>query len=111
MKYLRWLADAIRPYWVAVTVMMTCHVLIACCSIGFVYVSKMLVDVAVALSRGSQTGAGLWVWASAMIGITVFRIVLNALRSYLQTKTEIRLKNFLRHRLFDVLLHLCFDCF
>ena len=48
MKYLRWLADAIRPYWVAVTVMMICHVLIACCSIGFVYVSKMLVDVAVA---------------------------------------------------------------
>ena len=106
MKYLRWLADAIRPYWVAVTVMMTCHVLIACCSIGFVYVSKMLVDVAVALSRGSQTGTGLWVWASAMIGITLFRIALNALRSYLQTKTEIRLKNSLRHRLFDVLLHL-----
>ena len=106
MKYLRWLADAIRPYWVAVTVMMTCHVLIACCSIGFVYVSKMLVDVAVALSRGLQTGAGLWIWASAMIGITLFRIALNALRSYLQTKTEIRLKNSLRHRLFDVLLHL-----
>lgn len=106
MKYLRWLADAIRPYWVAVTVMMICHVLIACCSIGFVYVSKMLVDVAVALSRGLQTGAGLWIWASAMIGITLFRIALNALRSYLQTKTEIRLKNSLRHRLFDVLLHL-----
>ena len=106
MKYLRWLADAIRPYWVAVTVMMICHVLIACCSIGFVYVSKMLVDVAVALSRGSQTATGLWIWASAMIGITLFRIALNALRSYLQTKTEIRLKNSLRHRLFDVLLHL-----
>ena len=106
MKYLRWLADAILPYWVAVTVMMICHVLIACCSIGFVYVSKMLVDVAVALSRGLQTGAGLWIWASAMIGINLFSIALNALRSYLQTKTEIRLKNSLRHRLFDVLLHL-----
>lgn len=106
MKYLRWLADAIRPYWAAVTVMMTCHVLIACCSIGFVYVSKKLVDVAVAMFGGTQTGAGLWPWAAAMIGTVILRIALNALRSYLQTKTEIRLKNSLRHKLFDILLHL-----
>lgn len=106
MKYLRWLADAIRPYWAAVTVMMTCHILIACCSIGFVYVSKKLVDVAVAIFGGSQTGAGLWPLAAAMIGIVILRIALNALRSYLQTKTEIRLKNSLRHKLFDILLHL-----
>ena len=106
MKYLRWLADAIRPYWAAVTVMMTCHVLIAGCAIGFVYVSKKLVDVAVAVFGGSQEGSGLWPWAAAMIGIVLFRIALNALRSYLQTKTEIRLKNSLRHKLFDILLHL-----
>ncbi len=106
MKYLRWLADAIRPYWAAVTVMMTCHVLIAGCAIGFVYVSKKLVDVAVAVFGGSQEGSGLWPWAAAMIGIVLFRIALNALRSFLQTKTEIRLKNSLRHKLFDILLHL-----
>lgn len=106
MKYLRWLADAIRPYWAAVTVMMTCHVLIAGCAIGFVYVSKKLVDVAVAVFGGSQEGSGLWPWAAAMIGIVILRIALNALRSYLQTKTEIRLKNSLRHKLFDILLHL-----
>ena len=41
-----------------------------------------------------------------MIGIVILRIALNALRSYLQTKTEIRLKNSLRHKLFDILLHL-----
>ena len=106
MKYLRWLADTIRPYWAAVTVMMTCHVLIAGCAIGFVYVSKKLVDVAVAVFGGSQEGSGLWPWAAAMIGIVILRIALNALRSYLQTKTEIRLKNSLRHKLFDILLHL-----
>ena len=106
MRYLRWLTDAIRPYWAAVTVMMTCHILIAGCAIGFVYVSKKLVDVAVAIFGGAQTGSGLWMWAAAMIGIVLFRIALNALRSYLQTKTEIRLKNSLRHKLFDILLHL-----
>ena len=106
MRYLRWLADAIRPYWAAVTVMMTCHILIAGCAIGFVYVSKKLVDVAVAIFGGSQSGSGLWPWAAAMIGIVILRIALNALRSYLQTKTEIRLKNSLRHKLFDILLHL-----
>ena len=106
MRYLRWLTDAIRPYWAAVTVMMTCHVLIAGCAIGFVYVSKKLVDVAVAVFGGSQEGSGLWPWAAAMIGIVILRIALNALRSYLQTKTEIRLKNSLRHKLFDILLHL-----
>ena len=106
MIYLRWLTDAIRPYWAAVTVMMTCHILIAGCAIGFVYVSKKLVDVAVAIFGGAQTGSGLWMWAAAMIGIVLFRIALNALRSYLQTKTEIRLKNSLRHKLFDILLHL-----
>lgn len=109
MRYLRWLAKAIRPYWAAVTVMMTCHVLIACCSIGFVYVSKKLVDVAVSIFAGSPPDNGLWPWAVAMVGIVVFRIALNAVRSYLQTKTEIRLKNSLRHRLFDVLLNLQTD--
>lgn len=88
------------------TVMMTCHVLIACCSIGFVYVSKKLVDVAVAIFGGNPSGNGIWPWAVAMVSIIILRIMLNALRSYLQTKTEIRLKNSLRHRLFNILLHL-----
>lgn len=109
MKYLKWLSKAIRPYWAPVTVMMVCHVLIASCSIGFVYVSKKLVDVAVAIFGGEPAGLGIWPWAGAMIAITVLRILFNALRSYLQTKTEIRLKNGLRHRLFDILLHLQTD--
>ena len=86
--------------------MMICHFLIACCAIGFVYVSKKLVDVAVALFGGQSDSIGLWHWAAAMVGITILRIMLNALRSYLQTKTEIRLKNNLRYRLFDILINL-----
>ena len=109
MKYLRWLSKAVRPYRTAMTVMMTCHVLLACCSIGFVYVSKKLVDVAVAILNDTPSGRGIWYWAAAMISIILVRIALNALRSYLQTKTDIRLKNSLRHRMFDVLLHLEYE--
>lgn len=89
--------------------MMTCHVLLACCSIGFVYVSKKLVDVAVAILNDTPSGRGIWYWAAAMISIILVRIALNALRSYLQTKTDIRLKNSLRHRMFDLLLHLEYE--
>lgn len=106
MKYLKWFGRAVRPYRGSIAAMMACHVLLAACSIGFVYVSKMLVDVAVALLGGHAVGRGLAYWAIAMVGIVLLRIVLNAVRSFLQTRTEIRLKNRLRSRLFHILLHL-----
>ena len=106
MKYLKWFLRTVRPYWGSLSVMMSCHVLLTACSIGFVYVSKKLVDTAVALLDGSATTQGLPFWATLMVAIILFRIALNALRSYLQTKTEISMKNRLRKRLFDILLHL-----
>lgn len=109
MRYVRWFIRAVRPYWMQLTVTMMCHVLIAGCAIGFVYVSKKLVDVAVAVLSGKGDAAGLTVWALYMVGIVISRIFLNALRSYLQTTTEIRLKNSLRRRIFDILLHLQSD--
>lgn len=109
MRYVRWFIRAVRPYWMQLTVTMMCHVLIAGCAIGFVYVSKKLVDVAVAVLSGNGDAAGLTIWALYMIGIVVSRILLNALRSYLQTTTEIKLKNSLRKRIFDILLHLQSD--
>lgn len=99
MKYIRWFNIAVRPYRWPLVCMMLCHVLLACCAIGFVYVSKSLVDAAVAHQPLLRP-------ALVMVGIVVLRICLNAARSYLQTWTEIRLKNSLRHRLFDTLLHL-----
>jgi ABC-type multidrug transport system fused ATPase/permease subunit len=89
-------------------VMMLCHVLLAGCAVGFVYVSKKLVDVAVAMLQGSES-ADLWVWGASMIAIVLVRIGLNALRSYLQVRTEIHLKNRLRRRLFDILLRMQSD--
>lgn len=106
MRYFRWFIRAVRPYWLSLSTIMLCHVLIAGCAIGFVYVSKKLVDVAVAVFEGRELMNGLTLWASLMVGIVVFRIGLNALRTYLQTTTEIKLKNSLRRRIFDILLHL-----
>ena len=105
MKYLRWFFKALRPYWASVTCMMFCHVMLAVCSVAFVYVSKKLVDVAVAILGGRQVGTGLEIWAVALAVVIVLRIMFNALRTYLQTRTEIALKNRLRYNLFDVLMH------
>ena len=106
MKYLKWFLSAARPYRMRLVLTMACHILIAGCAIGFVYVSKKLVDIAVAIFSGTETSDTIFIWALAMVGVAVFRILLNALRSYLQTTTEIRLKNRLRKRIFNVLLHL-----
>lgn len=103
MKYIRWIYKFVRPHAGAMTVMMLCHVLLAACAVGFVYVSKALVDVAVAQMQGTEAGS-LWALGAFMVCIVLLRIALNALRSYLQTRTEIRLKNSLRRKLFDILL-------
>lgn len=103
MKYIRWIYRFVRPHAGAMTVMMLCHVLLAACAVGFVYVSKLLVDVAVAQMQGGE-GGSLWTLGVFMVCIVLLRIALNASRSYLQTRTEIRLKNSLRRKLFDILL-------
>lgn len=108
MKYLRWISRFVRRQRGAMAVMMICHVLLAGCAVGFVYVSKKLVDISVAVLQGAESG-DLWVWSSAMIAIVLVRVGLNALRSYLQIKTEIRLKIGLRRKLFDILLRMQSD--
>ncbi len=106
MKYIKWFIKAVRPYRLRLAVTILCHILTAGCAIGFVYVSKKLVDVAVALLSGQSVEHGLVIWASFMVGIVVLRIFLNALRTYLQTMTEMKLKNRLRRHIYDILLHI-----
>lgn len=106
MKYLKWFLKTAHPYGLRLAFTMLCHILIAGCAVGFVYVSKKLVDIAVAVLNGQDAGNALLVWGSAMAGIALMRILLNAVRTYLQTTTEIKLKNRLRKRLFNILLHL-----
>ena len=106
MRYLKWFYRSVKPYFGSVLVMMMCHVLLVACSIGFVVASKKLVDVAVAVFHGASADGGLVLWGIVMGAIVIARIGLNAARSYLQTRTEIRLKNRMRRKLFDILLHL-----
>ena len=49
MRYIKWYIQAARRYWKQMTVMMLCNLLIAGCAVGYVFVSKKLVDVAVEL--------------------------------------------------------------
>lgn len=109
MKYFRWFIKAVRPYWLQLSATVLCHVLIAGCAIGFIFVSKKLVDVAVAVLSGSENASDLVFWASAMIIIVLSRILLNAVKNYLQTITDVKLRNNLRRRIFDILLHLQAD--
>ena len=106
MKYLRWFCRVIRPYTLPLSVMLVCHLVLAACTLGFVYACKRLVDTAISIFNGSHAASEMTVWALVLAAIVLLRIGLNALRSFIQTKTEIRIKNSLRRRLFDILLRM-----
>lgn len=106
MKQLRWILKASGPYGWSIAGMMMCHLLLTCCSLGFVYVSKRMVDEAVAVFNGAGEASHLWGWAGAMAGVICCRVLLGALRTYLQSKTDVKMRNELRARMFDVMLHL-----
>ena len=106
MKQLRWILKALRPYRWSLAGMMLCHLLLTGCSLGFVYVCKRMVDEAVAVFNGGGETSSLGLWAAAMACVIVFRILLNALRSFLQTRTDVKMRNRLRSKMFDVILHL-----
>ena len=108
MKYIRWFFKAVRPYSLSLAVMIFAHVLLAGCAICFVYTCKMLVDSAVAAFSGASPEP-ITKWLLVLIGIVLLRIALNAFRSYIQTRTEIRMKNSLRRRLFDIMLRMQSD--
>ena len=109
VKYIKWFGRVVRPYSGSVTVMMLCHILLAACSVGFVYSCKRLVDAAVATFAGTSSPVGISCWCAVLVGIVCLRIALNALRSYIQTRTEIKIKNGLRRNLFDILLRMQTD--
>ena len=109
MKYIRWFVRVVRPYGLHMAIMMICHIVLAACSIGFVYSCKKLVDSAVATYAGTSSSVDIAYWFAALAAIVCARIGLNALRSYIQTKTEIRIKNSLRRNLFDILLRMQSD--
>lgn len=105
-KYILWFIRAIRPQSGNMLIMLLCHLLLAACSVCFVYISKKLVDIAVSVYNDGAPVESVWKWFLMMVAVVLTRILLNAWRSYVQTKTEIRLKNGLRTHLFEILLRL-----
>jgi ABC-type multidrug transport system fused ATPase/permease subunit len=89
--------------------MILCHVVLAACAIFFVFVCKQLVDCAVAAFSGSGDLVTISKWFMFLLGIVLMRIAINAIKSYIQAKTEARLKNSLRRNLFDIMLRMQSD--
>ena len=98
-----------RPYRLALAMMILSHVVLAACAISFVYICKQLVDSAVATFNGDADVADIMKWLVGLIVIVLVRIAINAFRSYIQVKTEVRLKNSLRRTLFEIILRMQSD--
>ena len=58
-----------------------------------------------AILAGREAASALTIWAVALCSVVVVRILFNALKTYLQTKTDIALKNRLRYNLFNIMMH------
>ena len=71
-------------------------------SLYFVYVCKQLIDIAT-----RETDGNLGVYIGALVGCMVLQLVLSAVRSRWVSRTEIRLRNELRQRLFTHLMGSC----
>lgn len=106
MKQLRWILKVAKPYGWALTAMMLCQLVLTAISLCFVFVSKKMVDVAVAVYGGAVAERPIWFWAVAMGVLIILRIGINAVRGYLQTRTDVRMRNHLRSNMFDVILHM-----
>ena len=98
-----------RPYRLSLTMMILSHVVLAACAISFVYICKQLVDSAVATFNGKAEVSDMTQWLFYLVAIVIMRIGINAYRTYIQAKTEARLKNSLRRNLFDIMLRMQSD--
>lgn len=114
MRYIKWFKENLASVGWMVMMSVLAHVLLAACSLAMIVVSKALVDVATRDARGFQWneifGQGaIWWLAGAMVLIVLLRLGLNVLRSYFQTRSTVVMKNALRQKEFDNLLHLMSD--
>lgn len=103
-KYLHWIHQVIRPFGLEMAVVFICQLLLSAIAVFFVIVSKKAVDFAVAKDRDA-----LMLWCMVFVIVVLVRIALQALQNFLTTKTEIRIKNSLRARIFNNMLHIQTD--
>lgn len=117
MKYLRWFRSVMRQHWLAVAASISIQIVQIAVALGYIYVSRALVDVATGeLGRyswlTSAVGADhrvrncLLVLGAGMLLAVLARILLGALKSFIETKAELDVTNELRAKQFACLLNL-----
>lgn len=81
-------------------------------SLAFIYLSKILIDMATAEAQRSQFNtlfdftprAPMWVYAVCLVVLMALQIGSGLLGNYLSNQTQIRMKNSLQHNLFEHLI-------
>lgn len=71
--------------------------------LSFIYVSKLLIDMASGHTPQKETG--LWGFCALLVVLMAVQITCNIYKSWITTTSEIRLKNSLKHRVFSELLY------
>ena len=108
MKYILKILKASRPFKWPILTSILCQLVYVALMMGYVFVSKALVDIAT--GRGSMdVKSGLLTFALIFLGIIVIRTLVNGFKTFLQTKASTRMKNVMRQEMFDNILHLSVD--
>lgn len=115
MEYIKWFWKAAKPYRWTIAASIVCHFVLIALAVGYVYVSKALVDMATGHTGAmeifgiTRVKTGLITFGGFMIAIIVLRDLFMGWKSYLQTKASVKLRNAVRQNHFDSLLKLSGD--
>lgn len=115
MKYIKWFFRVARPMTWPIAGSVLCHLLLVGCALGYVYISKALVDIATGNTAFmeyfhiAKTSSALLIAGAGMLLIIAARTFLQAGKNFLQTKATVKLRNSIRQRHFENLLRLSGD--
>lgn len=98
-RYLIWYWRAVRPVGWSVAAQVLLQIVRVCCSMGFIVAGKQLVDIATGKSDGE-----LMPYVVLLVSCQMVQILLNALRTHLQNRADVKMKVNLREQMFSHLL-------
>lgn len=98
-KYVIWYWRAVKPVIWSVAVQVMLQIVRVCCSMGFIVAGKQLVDIATGKADGE-----LMPYVVLLVSCQLIQILLNASRSHLQNRADVRMKVNLREQMFSHLL-------
>lgn len=117
MKYLRWFINVSRSVRWSLVLSVCCQLCLTFVALGYVYISKALVDIATGdmaplelfNGGGLSQKQGLILYAGLMIACILTRISLQSICSYVESKADVKIANKLRYKEFSNLLRLQSD--